>query len=318
MNWYHSARAVDELAAQYVLGTLQGRARRRFETVLAQRPEVAARVQDWEARLHRLAHTLPALAPSPALWQRLAQQAGLPVAQASGLETVQPTLLPSVQTSSKLPAAAAEVPAAPQKAVPAAPARAGPAPPAKAAAVARPRPAEPGWLLRLAQGFQALLSPLPAGALAFGLVAGLLIPTVMQRLNPPAEVGDTSVPASYIGVLATPDGRQGLIVASLRLGRTVDLKQVTPVLPAPGQTLFLWTLDAQGQARPVGAIAAGAFVRAPLPDVAEKVFAQAVELGVTLEAVGAAPSAPSSPWVYRGLCGKVWRAPPAAAAPRAS
>ena len=170
----------------------------------------------------------------------------------------------------------------------------------------------------MAQGLHALLSPLPAGALAFGLVAGLLIPTVMQRLNPPAEVGDSSVPASYIGVLATPEGRQGLIVASLRQGRTVDLKQVSPVQPAPGQTLFLWTLDAQGQARPVGAIPAGAFVQAPLPDVAEKVFAQAVELGVTLEAVGAAPTVTSGPWVYRGLCGKVWRAPPATPAPRAS
>jgi anti-sigma-K factor RskA len=136
-------------------------------------------------------------------------------------------------------------------------------------------------------------------------------------LNPPAvtgQEGGDSVPASYIGVLATPEGKQGLIVASLRHGRTVDLKQVSPMQPPAGQTLFLWTLDAQGQARPVGPIPAGAFVQAPLPDTAEKVFAQAVELGVTLEAVGSQPSAPGGPWVYRGLCGKVWRAPPPAPA----
>ena len=271
MNWYHSARAVDELAAQYVLGTLQGRARRRFESVAAQRPDVAARVQDWEGRLHRLAHSLPEVAPSPALWERLALGAGVPAPA-------------SAETSAR--AAAAPAPAR-----------------------ARTPPA-PGWLQRLGTGLQALLAPVPAAALAFGLVAGLALPTVMQNLNPPAEPGDTSVPASYIGVLATPDGRQGLIVASLRLGRTVDLKQVTRVEPGPGQTLFLWTIDAQGQVRPVSAIPAGAFVQAPLADTAEKVFATAVELGVTLEAIGSAPLKPAGPWVYRGLCGKVWRAPP--------
>ena len=312
MNWYQSARAVDELAAQYVLGTLQGGARRRFAAVAAQRPEVAARVQDWEARLHRLAHALPAAKPSPALWQRMALQAGLPAdaAAADPRNAVQAGSAGSTESTTS------EVPAAPQ--VPVVP---GLTPAAVAPTHAQPArrpPAVPGLLQRLQRGLQALLSPVPAGALAFGLVAGLSIPTVMQGLKPPAELGDTSVPASYIGVLATPNGRQGLIVASLRQGRSVDLKQVTPVQPGPGQTLFLWTLDAKGQARPVGAIPAGAFVQAPLADVAEKVFAQAVELGVTLEAVGSAPATPSGPWVYRGLCGKVWRAPPPAAASRAS
>lgn len=273
MNWYHSARAVDELAAQYVLGTLKGRARRRFAAVMAQRAEVAARVQDWEGKLHRLAHSLPEVKPSPALWERMAREAGLPAAAAQGQVAAPPPL-------------------------------------------ARLRaPAQPGFLQRLGRLFQQLLSPVPAGALAFGLMAGLGLPVVLQGLNPPAVDGEESadsVPASYIGVLATPEGKQGLIVASLRHGRTVDLKQVSPLQPPAGQTLFLWTLDAQGQARPVGPIPAGAFVQAPLADTAEKVFAQAVELGVTLEVAGSQPTAPGGPWVYRGLCGKVWRAPPPA------
>ena len=95
----------------------------------------------------------------------------------------------------------------------------------------------------------------------------------------------------------------------------VDLKQVKPVPVPAGQTLFLWTIDAQGRATPVGPVPSGPFVQAPLADVAEKVFASAVELGVTLEAVGSSPSAdaPARTWVFRGLCGKVWRVPPAAA-----
>ena len=32
-----------------------------------------------------------------------------------------------------------------------------------------------------------------------------------------------------------------------------------------------------------------------------------VELAVSLEPVGAQPATPSQPFVYRGLCGKLWR-----------
>ncbi len=56
-----------------------------------------------------------------------------------------------------------------------------------------------------------------------------------------------------------------------------------------------------------------------LPRPAEDLFAQAVELGVTLEAQGGTPAAPSATgYVYRGLCGKLWRVPPAAPAASAA
>lgn len=286
MNWYHSVRAVNELAGQYVLGTLQGRARRRFEAVMRQRPEVAEQVASWEARLHRMAHSLPPVAPRAGMWETLARQAGLPL-----------------EAAPAAPVAKASVPAPVPVPVPL---------PAPVAAPARSpsRPAAPGFAQRLRSALQALLAPVPAGALAFGLAAGVLIPNVYQALNAPVQ--DTELPESYVGVLARPDGRPGLIVASLRRGRVVDLKQVSPVAPPPGQTLFLWVIDAQGQAMPVGPVGHGPFVRVPLPDTAESVFSKAVELGVTLEASGSSPAAPSAGWVYRGLCGKVWRVPPAA------
>lgn len=321
MNWYHSAKAVDELAAQYVLGTLKGPARRRFVAVMAQRADVAARVQDWEGQLHRLAQRLPELKPRPALWERMAMEAGLPANASAPSPGLQPATATSAQVGASTiasPATDAAVSAPLARSAlsaPSAPLTAS-APSAPSTPARRPAPApapSPGFVQRLGQLFQQLLSPVPAGALAFGLMAGLGLPLVLQVLNPPAvtgQEGGDSVPASYIGVLATPEGKQGLIVASLRHGRTVDLKQVSPMQPPAGQTLFLWTLDAQGQARPVGPIPAGAFVQAPLSDTAEKVFAQAVELGVTLEAVGSQPGTPGGPWVYRGLCGKVWRAPP--------
>lgn len=281
-HWSQSPQALNELAGQYVLGTLQGRARRRFETLMAQRPDVADRVADWESRLHRMAQALPPLAPAPAVWDRLAARAGLPVAPDRAASPI------------PMPGPGPETTPTPM-----------PTPTLKAQVPGRDVP--PGLLQRLARGLQALLAPVPAGALVFGLVAGLVIPQVYQALNPPPQ-SDTELPESYVGVLARPDGKPGLIVASLRHGRVVDLKQVSAVQPPAGQTLFLWVIDAQGQATPVGPVPSGPFVQAPLADTAEKVFSKAVELGVTLEALGSTPATPNTPagvWVYRGLCGKV-------------
>jgi len=259
MNWYHSPTAVNALAGEYVLGTLHGRARRRFEAVMARRPEVAQAVSDWEGRLHRMASALPPVAPSPALWDSLARRAGVPQAQP------------------QRPKAVAPAPSA-------------------------------SLLDTLNRWWRTLAAPVPAGALAFGLMAGFVIAPMVSTLDPAAG-HEAALPESYVGVLALPDGRPGLIVASLRHGRSVDLKQVAPITPPEGRTLYLWTIDAAGQAQPVGPIPHGAFVQAPLADTAENVFRTAVELGVTMEPVGATPAQPGGPWVVRGLCGKVWRVP---------
>lgn len=70
---------VDALASEYVLGTLRGPARRRFERWIAQEWHVAGRVRAWEARLLPLAFSLAPVAPSPSVWQgieaRLAKDA---------------------------------------------------------------------------------------------------------------------------------------------------------------------------------------------------------------------------------------------------
>jgi anti-sigma-K factor RskA len=175
--------------------------------------------------------------------------------------------------------------------------------PASTASPARraARPPERWW--------QRLFSAVPAGALAFGLFVGLGAPTVWQLLQGESESA-TQLPESYVGVLANPDGRPGMIVSSLRRGRTVDLKQPQPLAVPPGRTLVLWTLDAQGAARLVGPIPSGAFVSVPLEQPAEALFNTAVELAVSLEAAGAPPARPTSPYVYRGLCGKLWRVAP--------
>lgn len=176
-------------------------------------------------------------------------------------------------------------------------------------AVAAPAPPAPQrW-------WQRLLTPLPAGALALGLLLGSVGPGLWQQLHGGAD--QTQLPESYVGVLATGDGRQGLIVSSLRRGMQVDIKRITAVDLAPGQGLFLWSLDARGQAQAIGALPTGPFVTLRLPQPAEALFQRAHELAVSIEPAGSSPDRPSGAYVYRGLCGKLWPvAQPAAAAAR--
>jgi anti-sigma-K factor RskA len=76
---------IDALASEYVLGTLRGAARRRFERWQRDEWHVASRVRTWEARLIPLAMGLPPITPSPQLWQRI--EARIAVADASRVDT---------------------------------------------------------------------------------------------------------------------------------------------------------------------------------------------------------------------------------------
>ncbi|KPK56410.1 MAG: hypothetical protein AMS22_01085 [Thiotrichales bacterium SG8_50] len=66
----------DHLAAEYVLGTLHGRARRRFERWLEDDRELDAAVAAWAARLFPLAQALPPVAPSARVWGAISTRIG--------------------------------------------------------------------------------------------------------------------------------------------------------------------------------------------------------------------------------------------------
>lgn len=59
---------VERLAAEYVLGTLRGRARRHFERWLVS-PQVGGLVSAWEERLAGLEPRLEPVTPPPAVWR---------------------------------------------------------------------------------------------------------------------------------------------------------------------------------------------------------------------------------------------------------
>lgn len=68
---YDNPELSDRLASEYVLGTLTGAARRRFESLLSAHPRLRAQVQDWELRLNRWADDAPPVSPPPAVWDGL-------------------------------------------------------------------------------------------------------------------------------------------------------------------------------------------------------------------------------------------------------
>ena len=65
------------LAGEYVLGSLQGRARRRFETLMLTDPALRLEVEQWAQRLAPLNEDLEAVTPSPGVWTAIEQQVGV-------------------------------------------------------------------------------------------------------------------------------------------------------------------------------------------------------------------------------------------------
>jgi anti-sigma-K factor RskA len=67
----------EQLAAEYVLGTLRGGARRRFEQWLAIDATLAQAVTRWQGRLHPLAELVAAVAPPASVWDGIERRLGL-------------------------------------------------------------------------------------------------------------------------------------------------------------------------------------------------------------------------------------------------
>jgi anti-sigma-K factor RskA len=66
------------LAAEYVLGTLRGRARRRFEAMFTADPALRGVVERWEAELVPLAEDLPPVEPPARVWREIESRIAAP------------------------------------------------------------------------------------------------------------------------------------------------------------------------------------------------------------------------------------------------
>jgi len=65
-----------QLAAEYVLGTLRGPARQRFERLVQDDPQLWQEVSFWENRLGTLGEALPEMAPPARVWDAIEAEVG--------------------------------------------------------------------------------------------------------------------------------------------------------------------------------------------------------------------------------------------------
>jgi anti-sigma-K factor RskA len=74
MASYRNPQLRDKLAAEYVVGTLRGRARVRFQALLRYDPDLRRIVAEWEARLTPLAAAAGEIAPPARVWQAVVRR----------------------------------------------------------------------------------------------------------------------------------------------------------------------------------------------------------------------------------------------------
>ncbi|MBD3671360.1 MAG: anti-sigma factor [Gammaproteobacteria bacterium] len=67
----HNDALRDALASQYILGTLDGAARARFEKMMDSDPELRIRVQEWSHRLAPMANGLTPVEPPAKVWKQI-------------------------------------------------------------------------------------------------------------------------------------------------------------------------------------------------------------------------------------------------------
>ena len=75
---YSRSDRTEALASAYVLGTLRGAARRRFETLLPAHPALRHAVQAWQARLMPITASIEPVEPSPEVWKRIQARIAAP------------------------------------------------------------------------------------------------------------------------------------------------------------------------------------------------------------------------------------------------
>jgi anti-sigma-K factor RskA len=73
---YRNSQLLDELAAQYVVGTLRGPARTRFERLCRQIPQATQALHRWEDRLVNLAKDIEPVKPPAIVWQKIQARLG--------------------------------------------------------------------------------------------------------------------------------------------------------------------------------------------------------------------------------------------------
>jgi anti-sigma-K factor RskA len=89
MDLHRHAGLVDQLAAEYTLGVLQGGSRRRFENISQHDPAIRLAVETWRVRLQAMTELGAAVAPPPEVWTAIERRLNLVNARREAAAAVQ-------------------------------------------------------------------------------------------------------------------------------------------------------------------------------------------------------------------------------------
>lgn len=271
---------LDLLAAEYVLGTLDGDEAAEAARLLATDTAFAAAVRGWEQRLAPLAAVVPPVPPPPGLWDRIAASTTAPTATPAPALTEAITATASAASASTMSASITSAASRSATTVGSA-TTAMSAATSPAAAMTRPTTAVvvPLALRRRLRIWQAST----AAALA---IAASLAAFIVLRSPPPLDVA----------VLTPRTGEGPVLLATAEPNGALSVRSNGTIAVPNDRDLELWALAA-GETRPrsLGVLpaAGGRLVVASL--------APGTQLMVSLEPRGGSPTGqPTGPVLYAG------------------
>lgn len=275
------------MAAEYVLGTLDGEERVQVETMMSVDPEFKLVVEQWERRLGELHAMVGAVEPADEVWGKI--------------RTAVTAIAP--ETAMRLP----EVTSVPAAAAP--PFAHGIEPDAKVV----PMPDRGRRWRSLAQ----LSMAVAASLMAFVTVQALRPDLLPQRLRPPGKtevaVAPVPTPAQYVAVLQRDGGSPAFIMTLDTGTKEFTVRKAGADAPA-GRSYELWMVsDRFTQPRSLGVIGATDFTTKPALAQFDNQTIHGAIYAVTVEPEGGSPT--GSPTTAPIYAGKLIETVPAASMP---
>lgn len=264
MNIARNERLLDKLAAEYVLGTLRGGARRRYEDLLRADPLVQRATAQWQNRLYPLAELTPSVIPPDSLWPAIHRRLDLPA--------VTPRA-----TTPVVSAAASD-----------------------RWAFWRNLHNDLGFWRGLGMASTAVATILVA-VLATRAPAPVQMASNAPAPAPvvPAAPTPTQTP-NYVAMLADDRAQPVAVVTGDVSRHLLTVRLVAPQAVAADRSLQLWAIPKAGNPRSLGLLAADGSISLPLP--ADATPQTVAALAVSLEPKGGSPKtdAPTGPVLFKG------------------
>ena len=175
-------------------------------------------------------------------------------------------------------------------------------------AIQQPTVQPAGWLAWLGRPWDSAVWG--GTGLATGLIAACAVfvvaPAIFTSTDKVAMQDGERLPQSYVGLLTDGQGVGKVLVSSLRYGKTMTIKMIGVMAPAPeGSRFVVWAIPKEGAAFMLGTLPAKGSATSQLPDTSDKLLAKVTTLIVTRETT-ANPASPSADVVLRGNCAKLW------------